>query len=103
MFNLKGFKLVKELKNLKPQLNWLSFSSTRKDPSSKAELLKDVIGENKFVQEELKIRAMVEEMLEKEFSPSIKNIKSYDFLVDSVVNKLKQKQLGNITDIENIG
>lgn len=103
MFNLKGFKLVKELKNIKPQLNWLSFSNARKDPSSKAELLKDVIGENKFVQEELKIRAMVEEMLEKEFSPSIRNIKSYDFLVDSVINKLKQKQLGNVSDIENLG
>ena len=102
MFNLKGFKLVKELKNIAPQLNWLSFSSARKNPSAKSELLKDVIGENKFVQEELRIRAMVEEMLEKEFSSSIRNIKSYDFLVDSVVNKLKQKQLGNISSLEDI-
>lgn len=102
MFNLKGFKLVKELKNLTPQLNWLSFSSLRKNPNAKSELLKDVIGDNKFVQEELKMRAMVEEMLEKEFSSSIKNIKSYDFLVDSIVNKLKQKQLGNISELEDL-
>lgn len=100
MFNLKKFKLVKELKNIKPQLNWLSFAGARKNRDLKTELLKDVIGETKFVQEDLKIRAMVEEMLEKEFSSDIKNIKSYDFLVDSVVNKLKQKQLGEVPAAE---
>lgn len=102
MFNLKGFKLVKELKNITPQLNWLSFSGARKNPSAKSELLKDVIGENKFLQEELKMRAMVEEMLEKEFTAGIKNLKSYDFLVDSVMNKLKQKQLGEISPSDEI-
>ena len=49
----------------------------------------------KIVEEDLKIRAMVEDMLEKEFSSEIKKSKQYDFLVDSVVNKLKQR-LGNI-------
>lgn len=100
MFNLKHFKLVKELKNIKPQLNWLQFSFSRNN--QKDELLNSIIAENKFVEEDLKIRAMVEDMLKKEFSEEIKNIKSYDFLVDSVVNKLKQKQLGNISSIQDI-
>ncbi len=91
MFNLKHFKLVKELKNVKPQLNWLSFSN--KYSKSKKELLNSIIENNKFIEEDLKIRVMVEEMLVKEFSEDIKNIKSYNFLVDSVVNKLKQKQM----------
>ena len=99
MFNLRQFKLVKELKNKKPQMNWLKFSSSQ---NRNDEFLNSVIADNKFVQEDLKIRAMVEEMLVKEFSESIKDIESYDFLVDSVVNKLKKKQLGNTQALENI-
>jgi hypothetical protein len=101
MFNLKHFKLVKELKNIKPQLEWLQFSYSQN--AKKNKLMKELIADNKFVEEDLKIRAMVEDMLEKEFSSQIKNIKSYDFLVESVVNKLKQKQLGSefsLNDIE---
>ena len=91
MFNLKHFKLVKELKNMKSQIDWLQFSSLKN--SKKDRLLDSIIADNKFVAEDLKIRAMVEDMLKKEFSDEIVNLKSYDFLVDSVVNKLKQKQL----------
>ena len=39
-------------------------------------------------------------MLQKEFPERIKDKKNYDFLVDSVVNKLKQKQLGNVAPLE---
>lgn len=99
MFNLRQFKLVKELKNKKPQLSWLKFSHSQ---NTNDEFLNAVISDNKFVQEDLKIRAMVEEMLVKEFSEDIKNIKSYDFLVDSVVNKLKKKQLGNVQTLEGL-
>ena len=99
MFNLRQFKLVKELKNKKPRMSWLKFSNSQ---NRNDEFLNSVIADNKFVQEDLKIRAMVEEMLVKEFSESIKNIESYDFLVDSVVNKLKKKQLGNTKALENI-
>ncbi len=100
MFNLKNFKLVKELKNVKPQLNWLKFTNERQTGTAKADFINSVIEGNKFVEDELKIRAMVEEMLEKEFSPDIKNIKGYDFLVDSVVNKLKQKQLNDAVSVD---
>ena len=98
MFNLKHLKLVKELKNGKSKINWLQFSSK----NNKSELLDEVISDNKFLQEDLKIRAMVEDMLQKEFSAEIKNIKDYDFLVDSVVNKLKSKQLGNTVELDDI-
>ncbi len=97
MFNLKHFKLVKELKNLKPVFDWIKFSGSKNTYKAKEELLNSIIADNKFVREDLKIRNMVEDMLQKEFSPDIKKIKSYDFLVDSVVNKLKQKQLGDVS------
>lgn len=102
MFGLKHFKLVKELKNIKPQLGWLRFSNSRNTKNSRNEFMDAIIAENKFIDEDLKIRKMVEDMLKKEFSAEIQNIKSYDFLVDSVVNKLKQKQLNRENSLEDI-
>ncbi len=100
MFNLKRFKIVKELKNSEQKSNWLKFSSLRNNEKNKSELLDSILDDNKFIEEDLKIRSMVENMLKKEFSDDIKNIKDYDFLVDSVVNKLKQKQLGETIEQE---
>ncbi len=100
MFNLKNFKLVRKLTSIKPQFEWLKFSIASKN--SKSELLKSIISDKKFVREDLKLRAMVEETLYKEFGPSISDRKDYDFLVDSVVNKLKAQQLGNCEEIGNI-
>ncbi len=91
MFNLKQFKLVKELKNIKPQTQWLQFANSNKN---------NIL--NSILEEETKLRTSVEEMLVNEFSEDIKKMKSYDFLVDSVVNKLKEKQLGDISDLEDI-
>lgn len=93
MFGLKNVKLVKKLTNMRPQLTWLKFSNSSLLKKSRNDFLKEISADNSFVREELKIRKMVEEMLAKEFSPEIKNSKSYDFLVDSVVERLKNKQL----------
>ncbi len=102
MFNLKNFKLVKELKNTKPQLDWLKFSHSKNKATLPEDLINSSSDGKTFLEEDLKIRAMVEDMLVKEFSPKIKEMKSYNFLVDSVVNKLKQKQLGDIEETEQI-
>lgn len=99
MFNLKQFKLVKELKNAKPQWKWLQFSGTK---NTKDELLNSLIADNKFIAEELKIRAMVEDMIKKEFPERLKDEKQYNYLVDCVVNKLKRQQLGKIQTLEEI-
>ncbi len=96
MFNLNRSQNGKnpDKKNIKSE--WLKFSSTGKQD----ELLSAFAAENKFVQEELKIRAMVIDMLDKEFGSDIRNMKGYDYLVDSVVNKLKNKQLDSLPSIE---
>ena len=99
MFNLNRFKLVKELKN-KDIKNVLSEYALSRNKGVENVLLKEIISDNKFVQQELKIRKMVEKMLEEEFSPEIKKLKSYNFLVDSVVDKLKQNQLKDTDSIE---
>lgn len=97
MFGLGKLKLVKELKNKKPQTEWLKFSNPVNSKSNKNKFLNEIIQDNKFVEEDLKIRAMVEEMLKKEFPSGFKNQDTYEYLVDSVVCKLKQKQLKDST------
>ena len=99
MFNLKQFKLVKELKNSRPQWKWLQFSGSQK---TKDELLNSLMTDNKFVEEDLRIRAMVEDMLKREFPERLKDEKQYKYLVDCVVNKLKRQQLGNTQSLEEI-
>ena len=102
MFNLKNFKLVNKLKNIDIKANWIKFANSQSDLNSSNNLIDSLAVNNKFVEEDLKLRKMVEEMLVKEFSEEIKNKKSYNFLVDSVVNKLKEKQLGKIEAQEEI-
>ena len=100
MFSLKNFKLVNRLKNAKPQLGWLTFSN--KNKINKNDFMSSVIADNKFVEEDLKLRAMVEDMIKAEFGDRLKNHSEYEFLVDSVVNKLKQQQLGKVEPLEEI-
>lgn len=102
MFGLKNVKLVKKLSNITPRLEWLKFSVSGISKKSRNDFLREIAANNDFVREDLKLRNMVEEMLVKEFSSDIKNIKSYDFLVDSVVNRLKNKQLKNIPSIKEV-
>ena len=98
MFNLKRFKIVKDLKNISDKTGLLRFSEIQNN-ENKTELIDSIISECNFVKEDKKLRLMAEEMLEKEF-PEIKEMKDYDFFVDMVVNKLKQQQVGDMSDIE---
>lgn len=96
MFNLKNFKIVKELKNNKPQINWLKFTNST-NPNKK-ELLNTVTAEKSFVKEDQKLRATVEEMLKQELGITREGYNDYDFLVDSVIYKLKKQEMGGISE-----
>ena len=61
MFNLRQFKLVKELKNKKPQMSWLKFSNSQ---NRNDEFLNSVIADNKFVQEK---RSNITQILVEQF------------------------------------
>ncbi len=100
MFNLKDLKFVRSFRNIKPKLKWLMFSQVQdyKINSSYVDMIcadqdKDICFDN------ARLESMVEEMLVKEFSPDIKNSKSFDLLVDTVVHNIKKKQL-EYSDIE---
>lgn len=47
-----------------------------------------------------KLEKMVRETLAKEFSPKIKDSKSYELLVDAVVHNLKKKQLESMGELD---
>jgi len=94
MFNLKDLKIVKELKNISPKLKWLMFSQVQEYKINSNYI--DMIcndKEKKLNEDSEKLESMVKEMLIKEFSADIQNMKSYEFLVDAVVHNLKKKQL----------
>lgn len=65
-----------------------------------SEFMNDLVSEHKFIADEMKMRSMVEEILKKDFSPEITGLKSYNLLVDAVINKLKKDQNGKFEDDE---
>lgn len=96
MFNLNRFKDGNNSDDKNIREKWLKFSNNAK----KDELLEALAVDNKFIRDDLKIRAMVIDMLDKEFGKNIRTLKSYDFLVDTVINKLKKNQLNAQSPVE---
>lgn len=95
--NFKNFKIVRQLSTLSPKLKWFMFKSLQdyKIGSKYIDyLIPDESKKPDFDND--KIEQMVRETLAKEFSPKIKDAKSYELLVDAVVHNLKKKQLAQI-------
>ena len=94
MFNFKNFKIVREIKNIKPRLKWMLFSQIQ-DYKMHSNYMDLINPENNYTctQADAKMQAIVEDALIKEFGPEIKNKKSYNLLVDAVVYNLKKKQM----------
>jgi hypothetical protein len=101
--NFKNFKIVRKLKDLSPKLKWAMFSSLQDFkigtryidyliPDSKKDINKD----------NEKLEKMVRDTLIKEFSPKIKDMKSFELLVDATVHNIKQKQLKAMGDYEEV-
>ena len=97
MFNLKNLKIVKELRNIKPKLKWLMFSQMQ-DYIVNSKYIDMICTDNDSQTANDKLEAIVRESLIREFSPEIKNMKSYEFLVDAVVHNLKKKQLASYNE-----
>ena len=98
MFNLRKFKFKKSKNDSASKQEFLSFVSSQ--DGSRKKFFSEIAENNHFVQEDIKLRAMVEDMIKQEFGSKLDNYKDYDFLVDSIVNKLKQEQLGDTEPIE---
>lgn len=101
--NFKNFKLVRKLKDISPRLRWAMFSKLQecKIASRYIDYLiperdKDINKDNE------RLTQMVRETLIKEFSPKIQSMKSFDKLVEATVHNIKEKQLREMGDFEEI-
>lgn len=100
--NLKNFKIVRKLKDLSPKLKWAMFSNLQ-DCKIASRYIDYLIPEQKDINKDNeKLEKMVRDTLIKEFSPKIKDMKSFDLLVDATVHNIKQKQLKAMGDYEEI-
>ena len=89
----KNLKIVQKSKEANPKLKWLSFAQSQ-DIKTQEEYIKMITseGETATNSDEQRLEAMVREQLLAEF-PTIKSMKSYEFLVTAVMHNLKKKQL----------
>lgn len=100
--NFKNFKLVRKLKDISPKLKWTMFSKFQ-DYKILSRYIDYLIPEEKDINKDNeKLEKMVRDTLIKEFSPKIKNMKSFDLLVDATVHRIKDKQLRSMGDYEEI-
>ncbi len=101
--NFKNFKLVQKLKDISPKLKWTMFSSFKDYKIASRYIDYLIPEENKDIdQDNINLQKMVRDTLIKEFSPKIKDMKSFDLLVEATVHKIKQKQLEDMGDYEEI-
>ncbi len=97
MLNPKRLKIVKSLNNINEKQK-LSLFLKYKNNKANSNYIDLICNDKEYdlKQKEAKLEQMIENILEYEFSKNIKNIKSYDFLVDSIIHNLKRKNLDNL-------
>ncbi len=101
--NFKNFKLVQKLKDISPKLKWTMFSSLKDFKIGSRYIDYLIPEENKDINKDNEnLQKMVRDTLIKEFSPKIKDMKSFDLLVEATVHRIKQKQLEDMGDYEEI-
>ncbi|OLA94738.1 MAG: hypothetical protein BHW64_02275 [Candidatus Melainabacteria bacterium LEY3_CP_29_8] len=94
MFNPKNLKIVKSITRLKrPHINWIMFSKIRdyKIKSNYVDYICSNSSNMDAIQNDIALRNMVEQTLIQEFSIEVKKLKSYDLLVNAVVENIKSK------------
>ena len=98
MKNSKNLKFTNELKGLGPKLRWFLFTQMQ-DLKLTSEYINsicpDPIRKDSSPLESLE--KMVRQSLIREFSPEIQNTKSFELLVDTVMNNIQKKALEKST------
>lgn len=92
---LKNLKIVKKIKEtVSPKSRWQAYSSRTKLDKSTTDYLEQIsgVGDLGTFSDNGELEAMVRTQLKEEF-PGIENKKSYELLVDAVVNNIMKKQL----------
>ena len=105
MKDKKNYKFTNDLKRIGPKLKWFLFTEMQD-----LKLTSDYIdficpGNDKKAQNESNsiehLRKMIEQSLIREFSPEIKELKSFDLLVDAVMHNVQKKSF-NDNECENL-
>ena len=99
---IKNLKLVSKMnEQVSPKLKWLMYDGI-KDYKINSTYLEMITGEKGAGCSHAKIEAMVRDMLSREFSDKIQDKKSFEYLVDATVHRIKVKQLEAMGDMEEI-
>lgn len=100
--DFKNLKFVKTIKNLSPKLRWFMFKSIQ-DYKIGSKYIDYLIPDEKkgIEKDNERLENMVRETLAKEFGTKIRDMKSYNLLVDACVHNLKKKQLKSL-DIDSV-
>ena len=91
---IRKSKLVQKIKESNPKFRWLSFSNKNQLDKSTTDYLEAISGVDDLgmFSDTKELEAMVRNQLKQEF-PGIESKKSYELLVDAVVNNIMKKQL----------
>lgn len=101
--NFKNFKIVRKIQDISPKLRWKMFSKLQECKIASRYidyLIPDV--EKDINKDNERLTQMVRETFIKEFSPKIQELKSFEKLVEATVHNIKQKQLQESGDFEEI-
>lgn len=90
----KKVKFTRQIKSIGSRLKWILFSEIQDLKLSSKYIDLICPDSSEKVSSSEKLRDIVEDAVVKEFTPSVKNMKCYDTLVDAVTHNLKQKSLG---------
>jgi len=100
MFNkIRNLKLVSRINEMSPKLKWLMYDGI-KDFKINSDYIEMITGEKGSGCSHAKIEAMVRDMLTREFSDKIADKKSFEYLVDATVHRIKVKQLEAMGDLD---
>ena len=93
---IKNLKVVKKIQQaVNPQLRWQEYANKTQLDKSTTDYLEAISGVedlNNMYSDASELEAVVRAQLQGEF-PGIEKKKSYELLVDAVVNNIKKKQL----------
>ena len=97
---IKNLKIVKKIQQaVNPQLRWQEYANKTQLDKSTTDYLEAISGVEDFnmFSDAGELEAVVRAQLQEEF-PGIEKKKSYELLVDAVVNNIMKKQLQADTD-----
>lgn len=104
MKDKKNYKFTSDLKRIGPKLKWFLFTEMQdlKLTSDYIDLICPGSDKNpeQISNPVENLRNLIEKALEREFTPKIRNLKSFNNLVDAIMYNIQKKALNDDDDLE---